>query len=511
MGKPNALIGLSGGPHAVIHNSMRGAVTKLMDSIEVGRVFAQRYGVLGALREELLDVTAQKPNEIALLEVTPSAGVPGSCRYKLPKVDEATLLEKVAGVDIGSVSISSLDAKVQDYVRLLQVCKAHNIGYFFYAGGNDSMDTAYKLNKVAEALNFPLQCIGVPKTIDNDVGDEDRKIVDHTPGYGCTATFWRDVIQSANMENFASCTSDPVLALQVMGRKVGYLPAAARLADPKREMPLVLILTEMLENEIKIPNDANETRIREIQEKNIGIAQRNYKFIEGQVAKRLKEHGRAIVVMSEGTYLGELGFAQDSFGHAGYSTGMPVAAKLAMYLNGKDGLLKKMGVPGNARADIPGTIQRHAIAIPSTQDLLEAFASGAYAAKLALNGESGYMATILRSGNGNRYKPIYDKATLIDVATHDRKFPGSWVDKGNADVSDEFVRYAVGLVRPGTIVNDTFSSVGKWRQALESARSRSENCVILPFIGGLRRFAQFDYSKMADQKLRNYTPVKLRA
>jgi len=179
-----------------------------------GTVYAGWHGIEGVLKEELLDLSAQDEEEIALLRYTPAAGAIGTCRYKLKEHQQ------------------------EDFQRIIDVFRAHNIGYFFYNGGNDSMDTANKVARLAAEQGLDLVAVGVPKTIDNDVGDSEFKLIDHTPGYGSVARYWMGLVQNANEENAGSCPADPVLVIQAMGRKIGYIPAAARLADPRREMPL---------------------------------------------------------------------------------------------------------------------------------------------------------------------------------------------------------------------------------------------------------------------------------
>ena len=151
---------------------------------------------------------------------TPAAGAIGTCRYKLR------------------------DKQSADFERIIEVFRAHDIGYFFYIGGNDSMDTAQKISRLADERGLDLVVVGGPKTIDNDVGDAEFKLVDHTPGYGSAARYFAQIIRNANEENAGSCPADPVLVIQAMGRRVGFIPAAARLADPQREMPLQIYLAE---------------------------------------------------------------------------------------------------------------------------------------------------------------------------------------------------------------------------------------------------------------------------
>ena len=215
-----------------------------------------------------------------------------------------------------------------DFERIIEVFKAHDIGYFFYNGGNDSMDTANKVAQLAQERGLDLVATGVPKTIDNDVGDAAFQLIDHTPGYGSVARYWALNVQNANEENAGSSPSDPVLVLQAMGRKIGFIPAAARLADPNREMPLLILMRESGMNLEDLADAVNTT---------------------------LKQHQRALVVVSEGFDVGDIGERKDSFGHTMFSSSeMTVEQIVVNYLN-KVGLAAR----GSARGNVPGTDQRH--------------------------------------------------------------------------------------------------------------------------------------------------------
>src|SRR5262245_6522228 len=260
----NLVVAQSGGPSPVINNSLRGIVEAAREHSQIGTVYGGWHGIEGILTEDLLDLSAQDHDEIALLRVTPAAGSIGTCRYKLRK------------------------EQTEDFERVIEVLKAHNVGYFLYIGGNDSMDTANKVAKLANERGLDLVAVGVPKTIDNDVGDSEFKLIDHTPGYGSVAKYWMHMVQNANEENAGSKPADPVLVMQAMGRKIGYIPAAARLADPQREMPLEIALAESGVTLDQLADNVNE---------------------------RLKSHGRCMVVVSEGFDVGDIGQRKDSFGH----------------------------------------------------------------------------------------------------------------------------------------------------------------------------------------------------
>ena len=419
----NLVVAQSGGPSPVINNTLRGIIEAARDLSEIGTVYAARHGIEGVLKEELLDLSDQCPQEVSLLRYTPAAGSIGTCRYKLkPGQDE-------------------------DFERFIEVFKAHNVGFFIYIGGNDSMDTANKIAKLANERGLELIGIGGPKTIDNDVGDSEFKLIDHTPGYGSTAKYWMHAVQNANEENAGSCPADPVLVLQAMGRRIGFIPAAARLADPDRELPLQIYLAESPCSLAEMADNVNE---------------------------QLKRDGRCIVVVSEGFDVGDIGERKDSFGHTQFSASqITVGQTVVNYLN-EAGLVTK----GSARGNVPGTDQRHSMAYASTVDLDEAYHAGEMAALLAAKGESGYMSTILRN-DGPVYSVRFDKVPLDQVANSERNFPKQWITENGYDVTDDFVRYAKPLV--------------------------GEGMVSLPMIDGRQRLTRFK-PIYADQKLAKYVP-----
>jgi len=420
----NVLVAQSGGPSPVINNSLRGIVETcraLPDHF--GTVYAGWHGIEGVLREELLDLSAQPAEEIALLRTTPAAGAIGTCRYKLKA------------------------AQQEDFERVVEVLRAHDVGYFFYIGGNDSMDTAHKVAQLAHERGLDLVATGVPKTIDNDVGDSEFKLIDHTPGYGSVARYWALNVQNANEENAGSCPADPVLVLQAMGRKIGFIPAAARLADPDREMPLLIFLRESGLTLEELADRVNDT---------------------------LRERGRALVVVSEGFDVGQLGERRDAFGHVQFSSSqMTVERVVVNYLNDVG-----LAARGAARGNMPGTDQRHAMIYASTVDLEEAYKVGQKAVHVALEDGSGYMATILRRP-GPIYNVYYDKVPLEQVANSERAFPELWIAPSRVDVTDDFVRYA----RP--LIGDDWPSI--------------------PLVDGRQRFARLR-PIFAEKKLPAYVP-----
>ncbi len=389
--KNNVVVAQSGGPSPVINNSLRGVIeTCLSQPNKFGKVYGGWHGVEGILKEELLDISSQDRTEISLLRNTPAAGAIGTCRYKLKKDNQ------------------------DDFNRVIEVFKAHDVGYFFYIGGNDSMDTAHKISALAAEKGLDLIAVGVPKTIDNDVGDSEFKLIDHTPGYGSVARYWSHIVQNANEENKGSCPDDPVLVLQAMGRKIGFIPAAARLADPKREIPLQIYTVE---------------------------AKISLEQLGDNVIELVKQAGRAIVVISEGFDAGSIGEVKDAFGHTKFSASKTTVAQVVInYLNERG-----LPVPGAARGQTYGTDQRDSIIYASTTDLDEAYKVGQKAVEIAAAGENGFMSTILRRP-GSVYGVHYDKVPLKDVANSERTFPQAWLSRDKTDITDDFVRYAEPLI-----------------------------------------------------------------
>ena len=419
----NIIVAQSGGPSPVINNSLRGIIeTCKMFPDKFGKIYAGWHGIEGVLKEELLDLSAQPEEEISLLRTTPAAGSIGTCRYKLK------------------------DKQKKDFERVIEIFKAHNIRYFFYIGGNDSQHTAFKVSELAKEKGLELVATGVPKTIDNDVGDSEFKLIDHTPGYGSVSRYWSHIVQNANEENMGSSPADPVLVLQAMGRKIGYIPAASRLADPKREMPLQIYMSESKVSLEQLADNVND---------------------------QLQKDGRCIVVISEGFEVGDIGEAKDAFGHTSFgSSKVSVYQSVVNYLNTK-GLKAK----GAARGQVMGTDQRDTMIYASTVDLDEAYRVGQKAVEIAMNEGNGWMATILREP-GFIYNVRFDKVPLEKVALSERFFPDKWISKNRFDVTDEFLNYVRPLI--------------------------GEDWVSVPLVNGRQRFTNFK-PVFADKKLPAYT------
>jgi len=424
----NVLVAQSGGPSPVINASLQGVIDACLSYPDhISKVYAAWHGIEGVLFEELIDMTAQPRSEIELLRYTPAAGSIGTCRYKLKEDQE------------------------EDFHRIIDVFRAHDIGYFFYIGGNDSMDTANKVSKLAKEEGYDLVVTGVPKTIDNDVGDEEFKIIDHTPGYGSAARYWAYLIQNVNEENRGMNVSECVSVFQAMGRKSGFITAASRLADPQREMPLQLYMAE---------------------------TNHNLETLAENVNRELQRSGRCIVVVNEGFDVGSLGEAHDGFGHIEYGASKTTAAQVVTnYLNSV-GLKAR----GQATGQVPGVLQRSVSIFASKVDIEEAYEVGRKAVKVGIEEGTGYMATILRAP-GSQYKVVYDKVPLGVVANSVRYLPKDWITSDGIDVTDDFINYAMPLIGDG------------WPDI------RLEN--------GLQRFAKLEI-KFIDKKLPDYVPQRLR-
>jgi 6-phosphofructokinase 1 len=383
-----------------------------------GTVYGAYRGIEGILREEFLDLSAQDPHEVALLGTTPAAGAIGTTRYKL--------------------------ATKEDLDRIGQVLRAHRIGFFFGIGGNDTQGVCQVVAESAAAQGWDLTVIGIPKTIDNDLGDAEMRLVDHTPGYGSVARYWAWTVQCLEEENRGSSSADPVLVVQAMGRHVGFVPAAARLADPNREFPLLILLPES-----PVPAES----------------------VTDLVAETVRRWGRAIVVISEGFPLAEVGGRHDGFGHIEFSSSQTTVAQLLVNALNEAGL--------RARGQVPGTDQRHAILHASPVDLAEAYHVVEKAVNLAAAGVTRVMATIRRA-SGPTYRPEYDAVDLARVAGTDRPFPKAWIAPSGTDVTDAFVRYAEPLL--------------------------GEAPVAVPVVSGRLRFARLR-PLFAPKRLPPYVPV----
>jgi 6-phosphofructokinase 1 len=427
--KRNVIVAQSGGPSPVINASLLGVLHGCRDYPDrIGEVYAAWHGVEGILQEELIDMSRQSREELELLRTTTSAGAIGTCRYKLT------------------------DEQQEDFERILEVMSAHEVGYFFYIGGNDSMDTAHKISELARDRGLDLVATGVPKTVDNDVGDVEFQLIDHTPGYGSAARYWTYVVQNMNEENRGMSISESVTVLQAMGRKSGWIPAAARLADPQREMPLQLYFAE---------------------------GRHTLESLAENVNRELTRSGRCIVVVSEGFNVGHLGEMHDGFGHIEYGASRNTVAQCVVNHLNSVGLKSR----GYATGQVPGVLQRSTSIFASTVDIEEAYRVGRKAVEVGTCEGSGWMATILRVTD-SPYRVRYDRVRLDQVAASARQLPPHWISPDGLDVTDDFARYARPLI--------------------------GEDWPRIPLVKGLQRFARLQL-RFIGKKLPSYVPVRLRS
>lgn len=388
MAKPkNAFYAQSGGVTAVINASACGVIEAVRKHKgKIGKLYAGRNGIVGALTEDLIDTTLESAKDIAALRYTPS-GAFGSCRYKL----------------------KGLEQNRAEYERLVEVFKAHNIGYFFYNGGGDSADTCLKVSQIAETLGYPIQAIHVPKTIDNDL-----PITDCCPGFGSVAKYVAVAVREASFDVASMCkTSTKLFVLEVMGRHAGWIAAAAGLASNEQcELPIVILFPEIQFDQAKLLS---------------------------KVDAMVKKHGYCSVVVSEGVktadgkFLAESGL-KDAFGHAQLGGAAPVVANMVR---------EALGYKHHwAVADY---LQRAARHIASKTDVEQAYALGQAAVELALEGHNAIMPTVVRKSD-SPYKWKIGVAKLEDVANVEKKMPRGYISRDGFGITAKCREYLNPLI-----------------------------------------------------------------
>jgi len=388
MAKRNAFYAQSGGVTAVINASACGLIeTARRHKNRIGRVYAGRNGIIGALTEDLIDTSRESASAIAALRHTP-AGAFGSCRYKLKGLDENRA----------------------QYQRLIDVFRAHDIGYFFYNGGGDSADTCLKVSQLSETLGYPVQAIHVPKTVDNDL-----PITDCCPGFGSVAKYVAVSVREASFDVASMAkTSTKVFVLEVMGRHAGWIAAAGALAaDAKTDLPILILFPE--------------------------IAFDKAKFL-ARVDSMVKKQGYCSVVVSEGVkgadgkFLSDQGL-RDAFGHAQLGGVAPVVANMV-----REGLNLKF------HWGVADYLQRSARHIASGTDVAQAYAVGKAAVELALKGRNAVMPTIVRKSQ-KPYKWTLGVAELKDVANKEKFMPRDFISEDGFQVTQKCRDYLAPLIR----------------------------------------------------------------
>ncbi len=384
----NAFYAQSGGVTAVINASACGVIeTARKHKGKIGKVYAGRNGIIGALTEDLIDTSKESAKAIAALRHTPS-GAFGSCRYKLKGIEEHRA----------------------QYERLIEVFKAHNIGYFFYNGGGDSADTCLKVSQLSESMGYPIVAVHVPKTVDNDL-----PITDNCPGFGSVAKYIAVSTLEATFDVASMAkTSTKVFVLEVMGRHAGWIAAAGGMAATKdMDLPILILFPE--------------------------IAFDQKKFLS-RVEAMVKKHGYCTVVVSEGVkgadgkFLSDQGL-RDAFGHAQLGGVAPVIASI---VKENLGLKYHWGV-----ADY---LQRAARHIASKSDVAQAYATGKAAVELALKGRNSVMPAIKRVSD-KPYKWTIEVAELKNVANKEKFMPRDFITKDGFGITEKCRKYLAPLIQ----------------------------------------------------------------
>ena len=387
MKKRNVLYAQSGGVTAVINATAAGVIEAARESKEIGKIYAAKNGILGALKEEIIDTNLESAKEISKVKHTPG-GAFGSCRYKLkdPKENKS------------------------EYQRLLDIFVAHNIGYFLYNGGGDSQDTANKIANFTKEMGFPVQCIGIPKTVDNDI-----PFTDNCPGFGSVAKYIAISTKEAGLDVLSmSETSTKVFILEVMGRHAGWIAASSGLAKQNEgDPPHIILFPEITFNKSKMIS---------------------------KVRSSVKKDGYCVIVVSEGVrdrkgnFLADAG-TTDAFGHKQLGG---VAPQIASIINSSLGYKYHWAVSDY--------LQRSARHIASQTDLDHAYSVGQAAIKFVLNGENAVMP-IIKRGKTKKYSWSIDKVALSRVANKEKKMPRSFISKDGFSITKSCRDYLNPLVQ----------------------------------------------------------------
>lgn len=381
--KGNLIVGQSGGPTAVINSSLCGVIQEAQKHSQIQNIYGMLNGVQGLLEGKIIDLGRQKTSIIEGLKRTPAAAL-GSCRHKL---------------------------SAEDYNRILDIFKAHNIRYFLYIGGNDSMDTAHRVEQLAKSTGYELRCIGIPKTVDNDL-----EVTDHCPGYGSVARWNAIATKDAGRDTEAIGIVDKVKIIETMGRDAGWITAATALAkDSDDSAPHLVYLPERPFSEEKFLADVESVY-------------RKFGHVLVAVCEGLKDKDGKYITASDRA------IDTDRFGHK-------QLGGVADYLCNIIANNLKL----KARFDKAGTIQRSSMVCVSKTDLKEAYMVGVKAVKYTLKGISDHMVTLVRESNAP-YKCVTGLAKLEDVANAQKQVPDHFINTEGNFVTEAFIEYAKPLI-----------------------------------------------------------------
>ncbi len=379
--KNNLLITMSGGTTNVINATLAGIIQKAQTSGWIGRIYAGCPGIRGALEGSVLDLTDLDGPQLERLYWTAASGYVGTTRIR-PLEEEQILC-------------------------LGEMFNAWRIGYFINIGGNGTIKQSMA---VAEVLGSRIRIASVAKTVDNDLGDELFDDVLYTPGYPSCANYWRNKVWMMNQENLGACEHDKAIIAQTFGRKTGFLAGCGRLADPDRRLPLLILC----------PED-----------------QQPVEKVIGAIDNTVSRFGRAMVVMSEGYEVGDLGERYDLSGQVMYGTSRTTAAQILVNLCADAGI--------QARAFIPGFDQRSEIHFVDGRDLQRAYQVGQFTVEQLTAGITGFLGSIARSPRGPE-EVEYRAIPFDEIGDYSRVMPSGWLLTGEYDVSDAYVQYAEPLL-----------------------------------------------------------------
>ena len=383
----SCIFGQSGGPTSVINASAYGVIKTALEAEEITKVYGASHGIVGVLNDELFVMDEEDPEELRYLLHTPSSEL-GSCRYKMkdPEVDDT------------------------DYKRILEIFKKYNVRYFFYNGGNDSMDTCNKISRYMKSVGYECRVMGVPKTIDNDLYG-----TDHCPGFASAAKYIATSCMEIN-KDARVYDNKMIVIVEIMGRHAGWLAASAALATAYGSGPDLIYLPECDFDMDRFLADVDEL---------------------------YRKNGKVFVAVSEGIHYADGSFvseaktsATDGFGHAQLGG---LAAMLAEIVKNHTGA-KVRGIEFSL-------LQRCGAHVASATDIEEAFTAGKVAVEKAVEGETGYMVAFERQMVDGKYSCAYRLLPLESVANYEKKVPMEWINDTHNGLKQEFISYVLPLIQ----------------------------------------------------------------